>query len=355
MLYNIKATFCIIFHLFDQIFLFNIKNMKRKSLNWTLLAGTIGLITLLSGCLPNDVEEQEKAEKTKLDNYINTHGYNETNNIGNRIYLKFTESSPRTGLMPKKGQTVIVTFTGKYTDGTTFIETTDSTLGAEKFPGRYVVYGPHKLVIGNVLSGVDSCLRRFHEGDEGEMVIPSKFAYYNYEPVVYTFKLLKIELPSDSAYEDTLFNNFRDNHPKFSDELFSGVYYSGNKRDFDINTPVIGADCVDVEIQARYVEDYYPTHYGRIFFPLNGSPKEITWLYGKDGNFPIDSVIEKTLKYMHIKDTMEVICPSNLAYGTTGFFNPYLGVPIVPPNTALHYNLIYKRMYDINKKIWITN
>ncbi len=310
--------------------------MKKISLNWTVLIGGLIMALVNTGCLDNQYEEDEQEAKDKLKTYIESHGFTESNNIGSDIYLKFyNDTSATKGAKPIKGQTIIVSFTGKLTDGTIF-ECTDSATGVKLFESNYFVYGPSRIKLGNLIKGMDSALVHFNIGDSATVVIPHAFAYYNYEPVVYDIKLLDI-IEDDTINASDMFMKFKEIHSFSADSLFDNVLYKGHPSYYD---SISSGDSVKVRIVARFAEDYYSSHLGRVFFPLNTAKEEITWVYGDDEAFPVRPVIEKALKYMKQKDTLEILCPYTSAYGTTGFYNPYTYVNIVPPFMPVHYRLI---------------
>lgn len=313
--------------------------MKKRLLSWQLILGGLLLTVLSTGCLKNEAEEKEDQEKQKIKAYLSAHGLDESNNIGYGIYLKITnkDTNLTTGARPQTNQTIVVTFTGKYTDGTLF-ECTDSALGVKTFPDRYIVYGPHRVKTGYLVSGIDYAIRKFQVGDTGLIVVPSEYAFYDYEPVVYTVTLNEI-IENDSVKEQSMLETYKvDNGFNENDTaLFDNVLYKGHPAE---SSSVEDGDSVTVKIIGRYAEDYYANNLGRIFFPLYNAKEQIKWQYGNEDAFPISEAIEKTLTFMHVGDTMEILSPSSSAYGSNGFYNPYLYIAIVPGYMPVHYRLI---------------
>ncbi|MBW4626997.1 MAG: FKBP-type peptidyl-prolyl cis-trans isomerase [Brasilonema octagenarum HA4186-MV1] len=80
--------------------------------------------------------------------------------------LKYTELKQGTGATPKKGQTVVVHYTGTLEDGTKFDSSRDR--------GQPFSF---KLGVGQVIKGWDEGLSTMKVGDRRKLIIPSDLGY----------------------------------------------------------------------------------------------------------------------------------------------------------------------------------
>lgn len=332
--------------------------MKKISSKIQLIALSLLFGLILSSCLENVYEEKEREEQAMIDGYVNANGFTEDEKLENGIYLKFIHDNTNDTTKPVTGNTVIVEYTGKYTDGSVF-ETTDASIGESEFPDRYFVYGPIRLKMGNLMYGFDTTLRHLTPGDEVSMIIPSKFMWYDYIPVVYDLKLLAI-IQNDSTYEADMFNDFIE-HYGFSDTNTFGANSNGELLYWKVTTkddsssshpdslnrhPITVAtnDSVWIEITARYAElDTFSVpgeiNLGRIFYPLVNYPKEIVYKYGNSTTFPITRAVDSAVKAMALSDEIEVCGPASWAYGDYGFSDQFHNIIAVPPRTPVHYQI----------------
>lgn len=316
--------------------------------NFRLFLYAAGLLALIlpTACLDNKFEEYEAEEARKIKNYIDSKGFAEEDKLPSGIYLKFYENNTETDSVKlKTGNIIIVSYTGMLTDGKIF-ETTDAKKGASEFPKRYFVYGPMKLKVGYTqIWGFDTTIRFFSPGDSGTMVIPSKYAWYDYNPVVYHVKLHEV-FKNDSTFEASTWSRFWSKNTFDSSRSFQyseGLFYRFLSDTVDSLSsspiPVKDNDSLIIDLTARYAESYYENGQGRIFFPLVGYPSQFRYAYGKAPIFPIVAAIDSAVKRMSVGDEIEICGTSKWGYGTKGFNDSYYNITAVPPSMPVHYKI----------------
>lgn len=320
--------------------------MKNSGLIKIISLSTI-LVTvfLLSSCLNTD--DEAAAEQAKINEYIKANGFTDAHKKPSGIYIKFKDEAGRVfndSLSPKPGQTCIITFTGKTTDGE-ILETTDSVIGKIEFPDLYFVYGPFRIKKGNTKIGIDTALYYFNPGDEATIVLPSDWANFDFEPVVYDLKLLEI-ISNDSAYNDLTYehktfmyflgtNNFDTINPP--DTFSKNFYFKGslNPNPFKFDNK----DFAIINLTARYAENYYPDNSGRIFYPLLDAPLKLKRKFEDAYYFPFIPAIDTALRHMAAGDVLEIAVNSSYAYSNIGFNHPRNGLSIIPPYMPVHYRI----------------
>lgn len=328
--------------------------MKIFSGNKGILLSILTFSVIITGCLENTYEEYEKEEQKKIDDYIKTSDFSEADKLESGIYFRFIHDSVNDTITPIiTGNTILVDYTGKYTDGTVF-ETTDSTTGKFMFPERYYVYGPKRLKVGQLMYGFDTTVRKMTPGDHAEMLIPSKYMWYDYNPVVYDVVLYEI-IRNDSLYEVEMFdaffklNNFSKAdtfwHNYNDDIIYWKVMNDGVDSLSDSPINVQNNDSVLISLTARYAEiqkdangDTIST-IGRIFYPLRSFPNQFIYKWGNAPSFPITAPIDSAVKSMALGDELEICAKASWAYGDDGFSDPYHNIIAVPARTPVHYQI----------------
>jgi FKBP-type peptidyl-prolyl cis-trans isomerase len=321
----------------------------KLPINSKFIFPVTAIIILTTSCLKNDFEEKEKEELDKINQIISDYGFIESEKLESGIYLKFHKDNTESDtIKPKTGNTILVQYTGKYSDGTVF-ETTDPDEGAKLVPERYFVYGDIRLKMGDLVYGFDTTLRFLSPGDSVSMLIPSKFMWYDYNPVVYDVVLKDIIL-NDSTYEHEMFNEFFKNN-EFSTNNYFGInsnsdtlYYKiriTDKADTLSESPieVAKSDSIVIGLEGFFAESYYADGSGRKFYPLTTYPQEFIYTYGSGAYFPILPAIDTAVKHMALGDIIEICGKASWAYGDDGFSDDYYNIVAVPPRTPVHYKI----------------
>jgi len=315
-------------------------------IKWIIATSFLSVL-FLSSCLKDPNEEYEAEEQAKIDAYIKNQDFTK---LESGIYLKFHHNNTETDdTTPKKGQTIVINFTGEYTDGTVF-ETSVESIGEAEFPNLYFVYGPHRVRMGSTMYGFDTTMKFFSVGDSGTMIIPSKYASYDYVPRVYHVKLLEI-IENDTTKEELQFSEFLSkNGFSEADTFQSGLYWkviSDTTSDLNPNPfPFDNNDSVTIKLIARYAEIYDNDGLGRKFYPLASAPVTPKRSFEGSYYFPFVPAIDSALKHMNKGDIVEIAAYSNFAYYSSGFNDPYYGLTIVPPFMPVHYRIELLEIHD---------
>ncbi len=307
-------------------------------------------VILAAACMDNTFEENEKEEQAIINKYIKDNGFTNDERLSNGIYLKFHyDNTDSDTLKPRTGHTVLLQYTGKYAEDETVFETTDPAVGATLVPERYFVYGDIRLKMGELVFGFDTTLRYLSVGDSVTMVIPSKYMWYDYNPVVYDV-ILKDIILNDTVYEEKMFYEFFTNNnfvktDYFSindnkDTLFYKVVVSDNEGSLSASPiDVSKADSVIISLNGYFAESYYADGSGRLFYPLTTYPEEFAYKYGSGYYFPIIPAIDTAIKHMALGDIIEICGKASWAYDDDGFSDEYYNIVAVPPRTPVHYRI----------------
>ena len=287
-------------------------------------------------CLDKKYEELMDEENKKISNYISGKGFTK---LENGVYILFYNDTSQTDTVkPHSDQTIIVNYTGRIIEGE-LIETTN--IDEEESEGRRFVYGPQRLVVGQIISGFDYAIRLFSEGDTGTIVIPSNQFKADYNPVVFHVGLKSI-IQDDSLYADSIFKDYLIANSFNTDNVIPsspGLYWKTASNTLN-DTVIIGSpDSLKLELESRYAEKYYGSGLGRIFYPLNDEDNIMTRGYGSSFEFPMIQAIDSVLNYVEVGDEIEFACNYQWAFGTEGYYDEYTRYVIVPAYMPVHYKI----------------
>ena len=214
----------------------------------------VGLVFVLiaSSCLDQEINGYEEEAQQKIDNFLAANGYTDAQHIGYGIYVKMIEVGDDT--FPKVGQTILINYTGKYTNNTVF-ETTDIDQSGYLTYKDFYIYGQKRHKVGTMIYGFDTAVRKISQGAKAQFVIPHQYAFGNYEPVVYNVELLKV-IEDDSTYEADLFDEFKEVNGFYDSLIAPGLYYklADGDTSLNLNPNVKAGDTIQMKLTARYAE-----------------------------------------------------------------------------------------------------
>ncbi len=310
----------------------------------------ISLSFLISACLKTDSENLQNQENEKISSLKLKFKFTESDALGNGIYLHYRVNTGDTISRPVVGNTVIVTYKGLYSqdDDTVAFDATNAAVAREAniFDSSFV-YGPTRIRVGYTLLGISVALEKMSKNDVVAVLIPSEYAYMNYQPVVYIIKLMQI-ITNDSTYEISQRNQYA-RRLGFTDTVSSPLKGTYTKYDVSTNdTAVRSGDTVLLNIYGYYaeVESFLPDTIGREFYPLNGYSGDYMLYTGTTDVYPITPAIDSTVLLMRRGEIREIITSSENTYGAYGYLSPK-SYYVVPPYMSLHYKIEVKKINNV--------
>lgn len=315
------------------------KNQVKKLIIFPI---AIASVFIAVSCVDQDIQNSHDAELAEINRYIEGKGYTD---IGYGIYLKFYN---RDGIAildsnVSKQDAFVINYDGTYTDGSVW-ETTDSSKGADLFPGRYFIYGPTQLRSGYItMFGLDTAIKYFSKGDTGSIVIPSWYAWGDY-PRVFHVGMQQV-IKNDTLNEQEKFTDFFfTNGFQVENELIPGVYWKHPTNPaYELSDTIMyeGQPTLEIELIGRYAETYYSSGLGRQFYPIEaaGDSTVHNRRIGDETSFPFRAVVDSALLRMQVGDELEITGGSGIGWANTGYFDPNLNIPIVPEYMPIYYRL----------------
>lgn len=318
---------------------------------WLMLAALS-----FSSCIKDNTKQLEDQESQKIENYKIKNGFSDSDTLGTGgIYFKYIKEG--SGITPVWGDYVIMSLTGKNTDGSVF-QTTDSAIA--KNAGFYrpdIIYGPARTAIGyNLLEGLRMVLMHMKEGSHAKAIVPSKYAYLDYEPVVYDLVLYRVirqanikqyEYDQAKSYAEAhsitdVYTNKTLQYPPLDSTFFRTI------KEGTTAFNLVESDSVKITLYGYYAET--DTAYitasqpRRTFFPINNSGTTHKFVFGET-YFPISPAVDSVLLHMKIGGEMEMVVNSKYAFGSTGFLHPTVGAVIIPAYMSIHYHIKVDTMF----------
>ncbi|OKS88400.1 FKBP-type peptidyl-prolyl cis-trans isomerase [Mucilaginibacter polytrichastri] len=145
-------------------------------------------------------------EAGKISKYIADNKLNVTK-TDSGLYYQIT--TPGTGAVPNKGDTVVVNYTGRFLNGKVFDTSNKETAQKAKIFNPMQPYQPIHIPVGvgGVIAGWDQGLQLLNKGAKATFVIPSKLAYGErgmqaigpYTPLTFEVEIINIIHPNPNA------------------------------------------------------------------------------------------------------------------------------------------------------------
>lgn len=153
-----------------------------------------------------EAEKVKGLEPGKISKYIADNKLNVTK-TDSGLYYQIT--TPGSGPVPVKGDTVVVNYTGKFLNGKVFDTSIKSVAEKAKMLNPMAPYQPIHIPVGvgGVIPGWDQGLRLLNKGSKATFVIPSSLAYGErgmqaigpYTPLTFDVEIVNIIKPNPNA------------------------------------------------------------------------------------------------------------------------------------------------------------
>ncbi len=156
-----------------------------------LLAGI-----LMAGCVKTPDYEAE--EQKAIQEFLTRNNITTPPTESGLYYLEKTEGS---GLQPVDGDTVGINYIASKLSGLVFDTNIKDVAEKQGIYDPQRDYIPFVFVKGasEAIDGVDEGVGYMKEGGEAVLVIPSKLAYHNYEPLLFYIKLVEVRHDTATA------------------------------------------------------------------------------------------------------------------------------------------------------------
>jgi len=303
--------------------------MKTRFLHCLIF---ISGIIIFSGCLKNDDEELQNAEKTKLDRYIKAHNYFTLTKSG----LYYRETKKGTGATPTDSDFVLIN-TSWYLLDSTLVGTNDTVLAKSKGIYPFVSYkGPVKLYLPYCsVAGLTEGIKMMHVGGKAQLVVPSSLAYDGYQTSTipkYSTLLINVELLrtfSNPVTDDNNFINYylEDTLQLQPSDKSDGIYLKIDSA--GSGDSIVSGDTVALQYKARALDTIFTI----------GSNKFLETTYVVDQDSIIHG-LRAAIGKLRKGAVARAIIPYDMAWGAGGYSGRYPGVIDIPPFTSFYYQLI---------------
>jgi peptidylprolyl isomerase len=220
--------------------------------------------------------------------------------------LKYTVTSQGNGPLPKRGQKIVVLYTGKYTNDTVF----DASYKYGYKPA------PFHLGRQEVIPGWDSVFSHLHAGDKATMTVPPQYGYgakvHGSIPanstLIFDVEVITIGQPWNAAGKDTITTK-------------SGLKMILLEAHPDGVMPVKG--------------NMVSVHYSG--YLLDGQMFDSSFDRGQPYTYPLGGQViagwNEGLALMHKGEKAKLIIPYALGYGAQG------RLPLIPPKATLVFDV----------------
>ncbi|HYX09071.1 MAG TPA: FKBP-type peptidyl-prolyl cis-trans isomerase [Bacteroidales bacterium] len=298
-----------------------------------LLFPVLGILLLVTSCLPKDDSSDKIAEEQRL-----LKQYLENNNItvdptDDGLYFISQSDSVADTVQPVMGDFVLINYTTRLIDGQVVGTSEIETAKAKNVYNPSVLYGPFKFKLGTEITGVNEGISMMHEGEKARLIIPSDLAYGSfsvgkipsYSTLIFDVDLLKV-IKDPVAYENEQLKKYVADNNLQPDTTASGLLFVRTK-DGEGSYPANG-DYVKIKYVGKLLD-------GRVF----DSTSTTTFNFTVGFNQVIKGM-DEAVKLLKPGGKATFIMPWDIAYGTSGQGQ-------IPPYTTLVFDL---ELYSVGSK-----
>lgn len=310
----------------------NLRKMNFRSFR-SLVWVSVALLPLLASSCKDPGEEERNHEKKVLQAYIAEKNITvEPTKSG----LYYIEEVKGTGLSPERSEYVQIHYTMKILDQEILLTTTDSAIAkAEDSYSEHKLYGPERILLGTVISGLEEGLKLMKEGGEAKLVIPSSLAwgasYYGsvppYSPVLMSVKLEKVIKDLPGYERDLLSQYLSEQGLSLSDSTASGIYIIHVEEGTGLSPKKF--DGVKAYVKGSLSDE-------RMFLKdLN-----LRWSLGQETSTVFTKGLNDGIDSMRVGGKAKIIVPYKQGYGA-GSVNSYMDnrKGPIPPYSTLYYDV----------------
>jgi FKBP-type peptidyl-prolyl cis-trans isomerase len=319
--------------------------MQMKKSITVIIATALAGIILVSACMKDDMKELVSTEKKLIQQYLTDHNISAETKTSGGIY--YIEQVQGTGLSPKQDNYVFITYTGRYIEDGTVIETSYDTVewDAADYFDDYL-FGPLKIVYGYSMLGINEALSYMKEGGKATVILPSDKANYDYRPLVYELELLKV-VRDPIAYEDSVLEAYLSQKGYDNSALVDGIWFKENyvPDPADLATVELN-DTVYLRFEGRLIDGFTnPSSDSRVFDSNLGDAKPLKYVYGSKVtsgtilNQTIPAGLKTAIDSMRVGVKATAILPYSKAFGENGVVHSVYNYTIVPKYQSVLYNI----------------
>lgn len=313
------------------------------------------VVSILSCENDNQWKENEKREKTELDNYYNTlvQQYSseaietlKDEDIDQTGYFVRLYDDPTLTGQPTEDDYVVFDYHGTYLNGdiyqTTFEQFKSIWSNYNTYNYDHYNFSPVKISLAGKAPGLIAGLRMMNEGDSALLVMPSALFLNDFEhtPLVYSIKLRKVIPKNQIARTDSLILDYFLKYDTLFNNIASGIYY----KETDTVRAGVYQDSVTIKYQGHFLQenDYkepsmfmFESNLNGIKVPINNLTSFVPQGYlsfPKGFSFALDSLVRAGTK-------AEVYIDYTQGFGSAGLEHSIYSYIIVPPYTSMYYTI----------------
>lgn len=325
-------------------------NLSMKQFLLKPITGVIAITfagVFVNGCVEEDWKELEKAETRIIDEYLSANNIDKDSKTPGGIY--FIGETEGTGLTPEKDDYVVINYVGRYLENGQIHETNYDSLKGEwdnAIQYTHFVYAPLKFRYGYSIPGINEGLSLMKEGGKARLIIPSDKAFYDFRPLEYDIKLLKV-IRDVAAWEDGILGAYLTSESYGEETKYKNIYFRETFTPDPSDTRTVQTnDTIILRYEGRYVTGYTGDISDTVIFDSNmDEVVALKLVYGKN-EIIRGSILSLPKGLIAAIDTMRTgtrataVIPYNEAFGTQGLLSSIYGYIIVPGYQTVVYDLI---------------